>query len=268
MVSVVVEPLPDAALDRLARVFGEAETGGTITGLLTSGNLPQPEPPGATKWRRIYAALDAEQRRTRSGVCVIAFIKASATPQRWPVAKFEHLRDELNQVLIFNGLTVYADGNVGRTTAATTHEEAAAATARRLHKALSQRGGHPEVFRYCSEQLVAEDCFYAVLEASKGMAERVREMTGLDLDGHALVDAALLGQDPRVALNSLRTDTERNEQRGVANLMKGCFSAFRNPTAHEPKVCWHITEADTLDLLSTLSLIHRRLDAAVVLRRT
>jgi len=27
------------------------------------------------------------------------------------VAKFEQLRDELNQVLIFNGLTVYADSN-------------------------------------------------------------------------------------------------------------------------------------------------------------
>jgi len=49
--------------------------------------------------------------------------------------------------------------------------------------------------------------------------------------------------------------------------MKGCFSAFRNPTAHEPRIVWHVSEADTLDLLSTLSLIHRRLDNAVVLRR-
>ncbi len=105
-------------------------------------------------------------------------------------------------------------------------------TARALNRrSLGQQLTLPRSFRYCSEQLVAEDCFYAVLEASKGMAERVREMTGMDPDGHALVDAALLGQDPRVALNCRRTDTERNEQKGVANLMKGCFSAFRNPTA-------------------------------------
>lgn len=69
-----------------------------------------------------------------------------------------------------------------------------------------------------------------------------------------------------LALNSGRTETERNEQSGVASIMKGCFSAFRNPTAHEPKVSWKISEADALDLLSTLSLVHRRLDAAVVLR--
>ena len=48
--------------------------------------------------------------------------------------------------------------------------------------------------------------------------------------------------------------------------MKGIFSAFRNPEAHELKVLWHVSETDALDLLSTLSLIHRRLDGAVVIR--
>jgi len=45
------------------------------------------------------------------------------------------------------------------------------------------------------------------------------------------------------------------------------FSAFRNPGAHQPKLAWHVAEADALDLLCTLSLVHRRLDKAVVLRR-
>ncbi len=105
-----------------------------------------------------------------------------------------------------------------------------------------------------------------MFEATKGLAERVRAMTHLDRDGHRLVDEALLGSTPMVALNALRDDTERSEQLGIANLLKGVFSASRNPPAHEPRVQWHISEADALDLLSTLSLIHRRLDAAVVLR--
>jgi hypothetical protein len=63
-VVLVVDPFPDAALERLAHAIGEAESGGTLTTLLGSVNLPQPEPPGATKWRRVYASLDAEQRRT------------------------------------------------------------------------------------------------------------------------------------------------------------------------------------------------------------
>jgi uncharacterized protein (TIGR02391 family) len=69
-----------------------------------------------------------------------------------------------------------------------------------------------------------------------------------------------------LAFNTVRTDTERNEQRGLANIMKGIFSAFRNPAAHEVKSQWHVSEDDALDLLSTLSLLHRRLDRAAVIR--
>jgi len=41
------------------------------------------------------------------------------------------------------------------------------------------------------------------------------------------------------------------------------FSAFRNTTAHAPKIHWNITELDALDILTTMSLVHRRLDNAI-----
>ena len=44
------------------------------------------------------------------------------------------------------------------------------------------------------------------------------------------------------------------------NLIKGLFGAFRNTTAHSPKIHWNITEQDALDILTTISLVHRRLD--------
>jgi uncharacterized protein (TIGR02391 family) len=47
------------------------------------------------------------------------------------------------------------------------------------------------------------------------------------------------------------------------NLMKGMFGAFRNVTAHAPRISWEITEQDALDLLTIASLLHRRLDAAI-----
>ena|SRR6266545_1823305 len=52
----------------------------------------------------------------------------------------------------------------------------------------------------------------------------------------------------------------------VNGLLKGVFGTFRNPPAHTPRAAasWTITEPDALDLFSTLSLIHRRLDRAVV----
>ena len=50
--------------------------------------------------------------------------------------------------------------------------------------------------------------------------------------------------------------------------MKGVFGVFRNVTAHAPKIIWPIGEQDALDLLSLVSYVHRRLDAAVDVPRT
>lgn len=65
-----------------------------------------------------------------------------------------------------------------------------------------------------------------------------------------------------LVINPRQTVSEKSEQSGFANLVKGAFGMFRNPTAHEAKVHWTMTEADAEDLLSIASLIHRRLDAA------
>lgn len=45
---------------------------------------------------------------------------------------------------------------------------------------------------------------------------------------------------------------------------QGAFSAFRGPAMHEPRLEWTLTEQDALDVLGTLSMIHRRLAAATV----
>ncbi|WP_245518726.1 MULTISPECIES: TIGR02391 family protein [unclassified Mesorhizobium] len=37
---------------------------------------------------------------------------------------------------------------------------------------------------------------------------------------------------------------------------------FRNPMAHEARINWAMSKEDAEDLLSLVSLIHRRLDAA------
>ena len=67
---------------------------------------------------------------------------------------------------------------------------------------------------------------------------------------------------PFLAFNSLTTDTEKSEQSGIMNLFVGMFGAFRNVTAHGPKVTWNMTEQDALDLMTLASLLHRRLDLA------
>ena len=42
----------------------------------------------------------------------------------------------------------------------------------------------------------------------------------------------------------------------------GLYGTIRNPLAHDPKVEWDMTEQDTLDILTMISLVHRKLDQA------
>jgi uncharacterized protein (TIGR02391 family) len=109
---------------------------------------------------------------------------------------------------------------------------------------------------------LADDYFHAVLESAKGIAEKLRSKSGMSDDGAKLVDLTLCGSTPLLAINDLITESQRSEQSGFANLVKGVFGMFRNPTAHEARIRWSMNKEDAEDILSIVSLIHRRLDSA------
>jgi uncharacterized protein (TIGR02391 family) len=175
--------------------------------------------------------------------------------------QFETRRTNLNWALSFSGLAVDESGNVISIKKAHTLSEAAK-RAEELQADLRTRGVHPDVLRFCRAELVADNYFHAVLEATKSIADKLRSKTGLTDDGADLVDKALSGNPPLVAINSLGTKSERSEQSGFANLIKGTFGMFRNPVAHEARILWNMSKEDAEDLLTLASLIHRRLDNA------
>jgi uncharacterized protein (TIGR02391 family) len=269
-----VEPFEDVHIEAIARVLGDTDsglTGSEIGRLLAQCNIPDPSP-DRTKRHRLASALGERQRRDGAGNCVLQFIQKALNPVRFVSAPetFEPMRSSINEVLSFSGLRLTEEGSLQPRAPAKTLSDAAART-KRLRDEMLRRGVHGEVLRFCLPDLLQQDCFDSVFEATKGLGERIREMTGLEEDGAALVDRAFgLGQSglPMLAFNSLRTQSERSEQSGLASLMKGVFGTFRNPAAHTPKIRWPVPEPDALDLLTTLSLIHRRLDNAVLPIRT
>jgi uncharacterized protein (TIGR02391 family) len=118
--------------------------------------------------------------------------------------------------------------------------------------------------RFCREELLADNYFHAVLEAVKSVGEKIRDKTGLTDDGGTLIDRSLGGTPPMLAINTLLSESEISEQRGFANLVRGAFGMFRNPTAHAARITWDMSKEDAEDLSSVVSLIHRRLDKAVM----
>jgi len=73
----------------------------------------------------------------------------------------------------------------------------------------------------------------AILDAMHFLSNVLRDKTGADGDGVALVGQTLGGDAPRLRINKLQTETEKNEQRGIESILRGMFQAIRNPRSHE-----------------------------------
>jgi uncharacterized protein (TIGR02391 family) len=262
-----IRPFDDATVTAVAKAIGDLYSGTELTHVLAAANLADPVGEGATKWKRLYDAVAAHQNKHGNGKATVALISTAMAPARTldRIDRAAVARDRLNQVLSLSGLGVGKDGRVHRAPQARTDTEAHA-RATRLRARLESRGVHAIVLSGIRDEWLRTDYYDAVFESIKLLGHRLRLMAGLDLDGHQLIDAALLGSAPKVLLNAYVTVTEKNEQRGVASLAQGLFSAMRNPQAHEPRSLWAMDEHDALDVLGTLSLIHRRLDRATVRR--
>jgi uncharacterized protein (TIGR02391 family) len=269
-----IPSIDETYLEAICEVLGQTEgglTGSEIGRYLADCGIADPLPT-YTKRHRLYEALRAKQQRDGCANNVLAFIKKVMTPVRYHANPefYAAFRARLNTPLAFSGYEINERGEIVPILAARTLTEAKE-RADRLQVELRRRRVHPDVLKFCRAELLQENYFHAVLEATKSASEKIREKSGLTGDaGELAVKAFSLGQTgmPILAFNSLRTDTEKSEQTGLMNFFVGMFGAFRNVTAHGPKITWSITEQDALDLLTLISLLHRRLDAAVPTGRT
>lgn len=254
-----------AQLQAIAEALGDTTdglTGSEITHLLATCSIVDVDP-NITKRHRLYNAFANDQNQRQKRTHVLAFIRFAMKPERFArfPERFEPMRSHLNRALAFAGLAVDATGTVVVVEHARTLSDAQR-RAQELRADLTTRGVHPDVLRFCREELLADNYFHAVMEAVKSVADKIRARTGLTDDGAPLVDRALTGDPPMIAINSLKAESEKSEQKGFANLLRGTFGMFRNTTAHEARINWPMTKEDAEDLFSLVSLIHRRLDAS------
>ncbi|RJQ07832.1 MAG: TIGR02391 family protein [Dehalococcoidia bacterium] len=254
-----VPSFPDGQIESLARFLGECGSGSDISRVLQARKLVD-QSGESTKWRRLYAVFSTIQQTDGSANRILDFVQAFLAPTRFVGRneEFEANRESLNVRLAFAGLEYGADGRFRERPPVRTLDEAEARV-QTIQAKFRDRRMHAEVLKYCRAELMQENYFHAVFEATKGLAQRIREMSAVEADGAALIDKVFSIEKPMLAFNTLRTDTERSEHKGFAALLKGCFAAVRNPLAHEPKILWE-GEDDAADYLSLVSLLHRKLD--------
>ena len=260
-------PFSESDLQAIAHALDSAGTHAELGGLFRDAGLTESgEITGLSKWKRIFNVLAEAQNRTQTGNFAMKFIGTALAPRRYVNRQAEHetLLESVNRLLAFQGYQLHADGRFRTIAAAVTIDEARA-RASRLRAELERRAVHSDVLDFCRPELMQENYFHAVLEATKSLSEKIRQKSGLLGDAGDLANRAFsLGKSgiPVLAFNTLQTETERSEQSGLMNLCVGMFGTFRNTTAHGAKLTWAVTEQDALDLLTLVSLLHRRVDAA------
>lgn len=124
---------------------------------------------------------------------------------------------------------------------------------------------HPEIERV-SDQLYRDGHYkQAALEAYIRVIDEVKNKSGLNDEGDSLMNRAF-GRDkqaPVIQFNSLQTDAERDEQKGIMFLFKGIVG-LRNFKAHSNQLFDDPYRAH--DYLALASLLMRLLEIATVNR--
>lgn len=262
-----IPPFSPQHMEAICKVLGHTEIGitGTEIGYLLQDSRVSDVDPGITKWKRLFNAFIGFQNEHQTGNHVIVFITRALNPASYTDRPdmFHLRRDKLNAVLAFCGFNLREDGKITRTNRADTIDQALE-RANRLRACLTQRNVHQDVLRFCTVELLDQNFFHAVFEAIKSITAKLRNLSGLTTDGADLVFEVFGDRQgpPRFVINRFDTETQKMEQRGFVSLLKGLYGTVRNPLAHDPKIEWEMDEQDALDILTMISLVHRKLDKA------
>ena len=175
-----VPSFPEGSVESLAKLLADCGSGSDISRVLADRGLRDGSGE-STKWRRLYWIFIEVQRRYRCANRILDFIQSFLGPARFVGRndEFERHRSELNTVLAFSGIEYGADGNFRKRPAQRlllkqSDEQMT------IQAKFQGRRIHPEVLKYCKAELMQDNYFHAVLEATKGLAQRIREMSGVD----------------------------------------------------------------------------------------
>jgi len=260
----IILSFPDEILEYVAGLISEIRSGSGITRFFNAAGYPEFIHDGSTKKWFVLRCLQDLNKQTDGLYHVIKIIEKLADPKQYLNAMEAHktVLEGLNKVLIFHGLRLNKNNRVvvsKEPIPSSPIDTPAGKEEIGLFKKLQL---HPEIKRV-SEPLFKDGHYaQAIFEAFKAVNNAVKKKSGLsDKDGQALMAYVFSGNPPVLALNSLQTQSEEDEQEGFKFLFMGAMTGIRNPKAHE-----NIMQTDqyrTLHYLAFASLLFARVDETI-----
>ncbi len=96
-----------------------------------------------------------------------------------------------------------------------------------------------------------------IVDSIHFLGELIRDRSGLEGDGVALIGEAFGGNNPKLKVNSLQTESHRNVQKGVEQLLRGIYQGIRNPRSHEK---YHDSSEDADAIVLFINYLIRIID--------
>ena len=267
-----ISPLKLSTLEILANTIADIDS--NITGSVIHRMLLQSQIDDVSyseqflaKRKKLFNAFEKYQNDYKCENNIVLFIQYVLSPQRYVNNKdmYNKLKSEVNKQLAFEGLSIN-DSNQIISIAKASKISDVQVKVDGLKSKLIEQGAHQLVFSYCNSELLANNYFHAVLESSKGLIKRIQDLAGVKYDGQNLMENVFKDDNPILIINNFQSKSEKDEHRGFRNLLIGIVAMFRNPSSHELKVEWNMSEQDALDIMAMISYCHRRLDKAQKIR--
>lgn len=90
-----------------------------------------------------------------------------------------------------------------------------------------------DLWKAIQKNYEAENYTGSILDAIFKLTDTIRNKTGLEGDGASLIGQAFGGGDPCIKLNKLQTDSEKDIQKGIQEILRGIYTGVRNPRSHD-----------------------------------
>lgn len=210
---------------------------------------------GKNKADWFYDCLISKIEKDKSQTCIYNLFTIGLAPANFVNEKtpYENLVNDLNKILSFDGYEFSKNGDIILIQKAKTIDEVNEKFNTIKTRISDLKIGN--VLKYCGNAIDRCDYYDIVLESVKGLCEKVKEITGNNLeDGIALFNSVFNTKSPRIILdkNFLKTKSENNEYNGVKELLNGCWHLFRNTKSHTLKELCPKDNIDTLIKILTI----------------
>lgn len=249
-------------LESISKLIGENFSNSDITKCFRTLTLSD-RGADSTKWKRLMFVFKKYQLKNKNSKDTYRILEYLFNPIEFldNSQHFKELTIALNRVLCLEGIQIDDSGTICVAEKITNIDKINERYNSLIIK-LQERKVHSEVLKYCTQELLQENYFHSVFECCKGLAERVRELSGLSTDGSQLFEESFSTKKPLLKINELKNSSEINQQNGLKEMLNGITHYVRNVTAHTPKIKWMIDENEALEIFNTLSFLHKILDDA------